>query len=542
MAFPVVREATAPTATTTPSTPASTQVGDLIVVLLWTVVGAGVPTHTLQLGWSEEFSHSHDDGSTDGRLSVAYKVASQAGAQVQTPYISSSVTGNLAGVIVLQAGTFDPADPFLGTPVTLTTTNNAAPNPPSHTTLGSVDALVLAIGAWHYSASTTTTVTVPTSYTAVTEVAGAATGELAVARRNVNAASEDPAAWGDNTTPNGAVAATIAVRPVSPATGPIAQTLPTLGQTGAAAITNHAAGAQTLPALGQDVDGVITNHAAAAQALPALGQEVDGSAIVTAGSAQSLPALTQAAEASVTDPSNTGPIAQTLPALGQDVEATATGGPAVTMLPTLGQAAVAAAVVPAAAAQGLPALEQAAEVQVVAVAAGAQQLPALGQAATVEHFPPAEGAVESNLPGLVSTAAGSMIDHAEVNQQLPALGSVVDAEVRVPGGALQYLPALGQAAEAFSIGGPTEGTMPALVQSAAALVTFPPVPGSGDTVLPFLTQRIRVEPLPTQRQGSPGSEPVDRLEGPGEPASHAGASDPPTAREVDGLVPSGRLE
>jgi hypothetical protein len=212
-----IRASTAPTATLNPSSPASTAIGDLVLVFTWTVVaGNGVPTHTLQGGFTEIRSHAHDDSSTDGRLSVAYKVAAANGANGYQAYTSSAGT-SISGIVVLTVGTWEQANVLLigDQQNSITGTTNGAPDPAAITT-AQAQSLVLQIGAWHYgSTSTTTTVTVPTNYAAVTEVAGAAVGELAIAQRTIanSGTAENAAAWGDNTTPNGTVAMTIAFRP-----------------------------------------------------------------------------------------------------------------------------------------------------------------------------------------------------------------------------------------------------------------------------------------------------------------------------------------
>src|SRR5688572_8152388 len=99
----VVRASTAATATNSPSSPASTEVGDCVIVVHWTRGGAGEPTHTKQSGFEEIRSHAHNDGSTDGRLSVAYKIATSSGANAYNTYVSNTGT-DYAGIVVLKKG------------------------------------------------------------------------------------------------------------------------------------------------------------------------------------------------------------------------------------------------------------------------------------------------------------------------------------------------------------------------------------------------------------------------------------------------------
>lgn len=213
MAGPVVRAGTVPTATLAPSSPASTAIGDLVIVITWTRGGAGVPTHTLQSGdgFAEIRTHSHDDGSTDGRLSVARKVATSAGANSYQAYTSSAGSGNYSGIVVLQVGTWE--NSLVGdTSNSSTLTTNGVPNPPAVVT-PQAQCLVLVIGAWHISAATVA-ITAPTNYTEVFEMAGSNDVELSVAQRTLAAAgSEDPGAFTDDVAPNGSVSMTIAFRP-----------------------------------------------------------------------------------------------------------------------------------------------------------------------------------------------------------------------------------------------------------------------------------------------------------------------------------------
>jgi hypothetical protein len=214
MAFPTIRGTTAPVSGGATTSPVATAVGDLVVVFTWERAGAGVPTHTVDTGNSyvEIISHGHDDGSTDGRLSVAYKIATSGGAVSYQAYTTS--TGSPAwwtGCIVLTTGTYSVASlpPSAGASVT----NNGVPNPPNVAGLSSsAEYLFLAIAGWHLGSSLTNTVTAPTNYTLRADIAGAATADLAIATRTATGVtSEDPGTFGDNQAPNGSAAVTIAI-------------------------------------------------------------------------------------------------------------------------------------------------------------------------------------------------------------------------------------------------------------------------------------------------------------------------------------------
>ncbi|HJR01825.1 MAG TPA: hypothetical protein VKA83_09350 [Methylomirabilota bacterium] len=209
MAAPSRRAETAPVAGLSTTSPAGTQVGDLVVVFTWERAGAGIPTHTLQAGFVEILSHSHNDGSTDGRLSVAGKIATAAGAASYQAYTSSVGTETWTGCYVVQTGTFG-LDAIEAASVTATGTG--APDPPNVTLDSTRDWLVLAISAWHLTASQTLTPTAPTNYTLRADVAGAATGDVAVSDRALTAAaSENPGAYADNQTPNGTCSITVGI-------------------------------------------------------------------------------------------------------------------------------------------------------------------------------------------------------------------------------------------------------------------------------------------------------------------------------------------
>lgn len=235
MASPSIRGQTAPVSGGTTTSPAGTQVGDLVIVYTFERLGAAAGTtltHNSGAGFSNIRNHFHDDSSTDGALGVAYKVATQAGAQSYQGFTTS--TGSpvwWTGCTVLTVGTFD-----TGTIVSagVSQTNNAVPNPPSATGLTSArEYLVLAIAAWHLGSSVTNAATAPTNYTNLVQLAGSATADLACSSRAITGAtSEDPGTYGDDQAPNGTCSITVAIASPSLAQGNGAPAL-TLGASGA---------------------------------------------------------------------------------------------------------------------------------------------------------------------------------------------------------------------------------------------------------------------------------------------------------------------
>jgi hypothetical protein len=217
MASPTIHSNTAPASGGSSTSNANTAIGDLVIVFTIERAGAGVPTFTLQSGFTEIHNQAHDDGSTDGRFAIACKIATAAGAQSYQAYTTS--TGSpvwWTGLMVLDAGAFDPSLAYrkAGT----TSTGTGAPNPPAlgvaaTAPLALNDYLFIAAAFWHLSASQTLTPTAPTNYTLRGDVAGAATGDVAWSTRALTAVSttEDPGAYADNQTPNGTSSISIAI-------------------------------------------------------------------------------------------------------------------------------------------------------------------------------------------------------------------------------------------------------------------------------------------------------------------------------------------
>ncbi|MDX2092321.1 MAG: MopE-related protein [Kofleriaceae bacterium] len=196
------------TATLAPQSDASTGVGDLIIVSTFTNGSSGIPTHTLQSGFTQLVSRGNDDGNNDVRLSIAYRVATTAGAQTYQAYTSSSGSNNYTGITVIRAGRYD-----LARVVVAETDNdgNGAPNPPG-TGVQAGPYFVLAIGAWHLGSSQTVAVSPPGSFTEAWEMTGSNQGEMSVAVGT----SADPGSFTDDVTPNNTISVAIAIRALDP--------------------------------------------------------------------------------------------------------------------------------------------------------------------------------------------------------------------------------------------------------------------------------------------------------------------------------------
>ncbi len=202
----IFRTNTAPSATLAPTSNAATQVGDLVIVFTFSINGNGVPTHTLQAGFTEITNRSVDDGNTDSRMSVAYRVATAAGAQTYQAYTSTATTAVLSGLIVLRSGAYNTAG-ILSTTAADNNGNNS-PDPPSITPVS--PSLILAVGGWHFTSSANANVTPTTGFTEQWEAPNPSNGELSVASAFASR-TIDPDAFSDNVTVNNETAMTIAI-------------------------------------------------------------------------------------------------------------------------------------------------------------------------------------------------------------------------------------------------------------------------------------------------------------------------------------------
>jgi hypothetical protein len=216
-----IRGSTAPTQTDSPTSPGGTQVGDLVIVYTWTPGTTGVPTHTRQTGFTPLGNIDHDDGSTDGRATAAYKIATSSGANTYNAFTSSGTPWS--GLIVIKAGEFDPTSIEklwrTSAVASVSSTGTGASNPASVTlTAGYHAHLVLAAVFYHLASSATVAITPPTNYTEEWEVAGSAATEMELSTRLLvgrAGQSEDPGAVTDDVTPNGTCSITIAI-PLTP--------------------------------------------------------------------------------------------------------------------------------------------------------------------------------------------------------------------------------------------------------------------------------------------------------------------------------------
>ena len=206
----VIRGSTNATATQSPTAPAATQVGDLVVVTSWSfVTNGGVPTHTLQTGFTSIVSQSLDDGSADARLSVAFKVATAAGAQTYQAFAAGSGT-TFSGLTVIKAGSFDST--AIAGVSSSSGNNNEAPNPPSSGTQTN-QSLILGYGAWHFNGGTGNVDSTPPNVLAPDwQSTGNIATELASGHAFVNAgASLNPGNWTTINGTTGHAEATIAI-------------------------------------------------------------------------------------------------------------------------------------------------------------------------------------------------------------------------------------------------------------------------------------------------------------------------------------------
>lgn len=295
MAAPTIRGQTAPVAGLTTTSPAGTQVGDLVIVITAErLAGGSGSTLTKHSSMTAEIrNHFHNDGSTDGALAAAWQIATVAGAQSYQGFTSS--TGSpvaQTGCIVLSTTTYG-TDIITATSATQTT--NAVPDPASIGSLNAArDYLVIAVAFWHLGSSLDNAATAPTNYTNLVQFSGAATLDLAWASRARTAVtSEDPGAFGDSQAPNGTATLTIAV-PNAPAaaTGTGALVAQNTAAVGAGTSSSTGTGATTAQAAAADGEGTVADSgssgsgALSAQAATASGAGTSSSTGTGAPAAQ----------------------------------------------------------------------------------------------------------------------------------------------------------------------------------------------------------------------------------------------------------------
>lgn len=204
-----IRGSTVATQTLAPTAPSSTAVGDLVIVSTWSfVTNNGIPNHTLQSGFTQIMSQGLDDQSADARLSIAFRVATVAGAQPYQAYTSSAGT-SFTGIVVLKAGSFDSS--AIVNVSTSSATNNQGPNPPASGTAVE-PSLVLAYGAYHFNGGTGNLVTSSNGVAEVWQTTGTSSTEFVVGQTTLPAGGAvNPARYTDASGVSGSAASTITI-------------------------------------------------------------------------------------------------------------------------------------------------------------------------------------------------------------------------------------------------------------------------------------------------------------------------------------------
>lgn len=405
--LPVRRGFTAPAvnANGAATSPASTQVGDLVMIGVWSQ-GTAIPTHAIQGGgatYQEIRSHSHNDGTTDGRLSLAVIVATSGGAVSYQPYAVSGATAGqtIAGIVVLEAATYDAVlANWIHNSVTQTT--NAVPNPASVAGLTG-DFQVQAWAAWHVTTAASTATTPPANYTEVTEgPSGSHVTHMSIAARDLaglSAATEDPGAFGDNVTPNGTASITVAIPGFAlteitgtMATASAAQLADATGAVGTSGAAATSAAAQVADGVGAVGIAATSTTASAAQVAAGVGstlaERVGTFATVAAAQVASAAGAVGVAGSMAT--SSAPELAAAIGAVGAaGAMGTASAAQIADATGAVGASGVAAT---AAAAQATATAATAAIAGVMATAAPAQVFAAIGD-------------LEGSLPDLIGTMA-----------------------------------------------------------------------------------------------------------------------------------------
>jgi len=279
MVTPTRRNGTAPVSGGVTASPSDTVIGDLVVVYTWERAGAGIPTHTVDTGngFVEILSHGHNDGSTDGRLSVAYKIATAGGTQNYQAYTTGTGSPSwFTGCIVITKDTYSVAT--LPTSTGISSTTNVIPDPPAVSGLtAGFPYHIITIAAWHLGSSLTTTPTVPSGYGNLQHISGAATSELACASLGVSGStSYNPGTFGDDQAPNGTCSITFAIQGAPPEEGFGIPAL-VLGTSGAGQASKYGLGVPAL-VLGSTGAGQSVHYGLGAPALT-LGTEGAGQSV-----------------------------------------------------------------------------------------------------------------------------------------------------------------------------------------------------------------------------------------------------------------------
>lgn len=223
--IPVLRGSTAPLPgrpaeanTHQAISPANTEVGDLVRITTWNTHG-DVPGSvlTIRAGYTQLVNYFHNDGTNDGSLGVAWKIAEQAGAQVYQAFDTSSPNTDCRTALrVYQKDTFDTSAFPFAVPVSFPD-GNIAPDPGNIAGLDSSrDYLIEVIAGWWLANDTIVcTPGAPAGFANLIETAGAGWSDLAMADQGVSGLSSiDPGTFTDNVTSSncrGSVACAVAI-------------------------------------------------------------------------------------------------------------------------------------------------------------------------------------------------------------------------------------------------------------------------------------------------------------------------------------------
>lgn len=304
MAAPSLRGVTNPAITTGAiDSPSATVAGDLVICYLWSQGGdSATLTHTLQSGFAQWLNFAHNDGTDDGRLSIAVTVAATGGVQSYTPFTIANATASqtCGGIVVLAGGSYDSAIATSLPAANISAASgltNGAPNSPQIAPTTGLDYLFQSVATWHVTTAAATVATAPASYTIRAQNSNAShVTHLAIADRTMLAlaAAENPGSFGDNIAPNGTVAVTIAI-PGSVFTGTLTATegadtaasTATLAIAAASSVTeasDTSASAATLAIAGSSAltEGGDTSTSAAALAIVGTASLTEGADTVAA--------------------------------------------------------------------------------------------------------------------------------------------------------------------------------------------------------------------------------------------------------------------
>jgi len=212
MAFPVVLDVTetsitGPSSSWTINLPATVDAGDLL--LLFAAVSTNVSNNANPSGFTEIF----DDGQTNSPRLLVYKKEADGTEDGGTVTIGfASGREGAAMVIRIQAGTWggditnDVAVSAYAGGGTGTHPNSANLAP----AWGAADTLWISVAG---DTAAGVTYTAPASYGNVVDTSGSANGTIGTARRELNAASENPGAFTRSSTSGGQSSVTVAVEP-----------------------------------------------------------------------------------------------------------------------------------------------------------------------------------------------------------------------------------------------------------------------------------------------------------------------------------------